>query len=639
MKLANLRIGRKLALLLASGLVPAVCVAGLTLWGLRAIHGAVEQHHAAAEKMLIAQHAGDDMGLVTSIVGHVATGTKCEACHGAAEGGDRERQAAKVKEYLSLVSHLEELETDSEGGRLVTAMESAGSQWPDVSARVLQLSYAGKQADAIGLYRSESIPASLSAEKALQEYLQWEQPRLAEAVQRVDSFTRRTPLAVGLLALVALATALFLGTLVRRSIVSPLHLAVARLDEVARGDLTHREDVTSRDELGEMIAAINGMVDNLGKAASVALAIAEGDLSVEATVLGEKDGLGHALECMLENLRYAAQVAVKISEGDLTVEARALSEKDTCGRAQSKMLANLRQTVSAVAAAAANVASGSDQWSSTAEQLSQGSSEQADSAQETTAAMEEMASSVQQNAANARLTDQIAAKAAEDARSSGAAVERTMEAMRQVAEKIGIIEEIARKTDLLALNAAVEAARAGEHGKGFAVVASEVRKLAERSGIAAAEIGRLTANGVKTAEGAGELLARLVPDIRSTAELVREIAAASAEQSIGAEHVNKAIQQLDQVIQQNAEASEEMAATAGELSGQAEVLQSAIAFFKVGDAHQVRQSEPGKAPGIRLQAKPAAAKTRDTAASLAKLRRAVREDGSFALDVKSGGPD
>ena len=102
--------------------------------------------------------------------------------------------------------------------------------------------------------------------------------------------------------------------------------------------------------------------------------------------------------------------------------------------------------------------------------------------------------------------------------------------MKQVAEKINIIEEIARKTDLLALNAAVEAARAGEHGKGFAVVASEVRKLAERSQTAAAEISRLTADGVKTAEGAGQLLAKLVPDIQKTAELVREIAAASAEQ-------------------------------------------------------------------------------------------------------------
>ena len=137
--------------------------------------------------------------------------------------------------------------------------------------------------------------------------------------------------------------------------------------------------------------------------------------------------------------------------------------------------------------------------------------------------------------------------------------------MKEIAEKISIIDEISRKTDLLALNAAVEAARAGEHGKGFAVVASEVRKLAERSQTAAAEISRLTAGGVQRADGAGQLLSRLVPDIRKTAELVREIAAASAEQGSGATQVSKAMQQLDQVIQQNASASEEMSTGADEL--------------------------------------------------------------------------
>jgi methyl-accepting chemotaxis protein len=248
------------------------------------------------------------------------------------------------------------------------------------------------------------------------------------------------------------------------------------------------------------------------------------------------------------------------------------------------MLENLRHTVKDVIASADNVASGSEEMSSTAEQISQGSTEQAASAEESTSAMEEMASSIQQNADNAKQTEKIASKAAEDAKSSGQAVSQTVLAMKQVAGKISIIEEIARKTDLLALNAAVEAARAGEHGKGFAVVASEVRKLAERSQTAAAEISSLTVDGVRTAEGAGQLLAKLVPDIQKTAELVHEIAAASAEQNSGATQVNKAIQQLDQVIQQNAAASEEMASSSEELSSQAEMLQSSVAFFKLTDA-------------------------------------------------------
>jgi methyl-accepting chemotaxis protein len=58
---------------------------------------------------------------------------------------------------------------------------------------------------------------------------------------------------------------------------------------------------------------------------------------------------------------------------------------------------------------------------------------------------------------------------------------------------------------------------AGEHGRGFAVVASEVRKLAERSQVAAGEIHEPSTSSVETAEGSGEMLRTLVPDIRKTA--------------------------------------------------------------------------------------------------------------------------
>jgi methyl-accepting chemotaxis protein len=396
------------------------------------------------------------------------------------------------------------------------------------------------------------------------------------------------------------------------------------------GDLSKRADAGKhRGEYRKVVQGMNDTLDAitgpLNGAAGKLARIANGEIpdKITETYQGEFNTLKTNVNQSIHTLNAVARVATEISNGNLAVEARTLSEEDVLGHALVRMLENLRRTVSGVTSAADNVASGSAEMSSTAQRLSQGATEQASSAEETTSAMEEMAASVHQNSDNARQTEKIASKAAEDARSSGEAVVRTASAMKHVAEKIAIIEEIARKTDLLALNAAVEAARAGEHGKGFAVVASEVRKLAERSQTAAAEIGRLTADAVQTAEGAGQLLAKLVPDIQKTAELVREIAASSAEQSTGATQVNKAIQQLDQVIQQNSAASEEMASTAEELSGQAGVLQSTITFFKVGGTERAR-----------------APQARKTAISLARMQRAVNSAGTaIELDTDSGGAD
>ncbi len=273
----------------------------------------------------------------------------------------------------------------------------------------------------------------------------------------------------------------------------------------------------------------------------------------------------------------------KLSAGDLTVSVEVKS-KDETGQlfsAMKNMIMNLTAVVLQVRAAADNVASGSEQLSSGAQELSQGATEQAASIEETSSSMEEMTSNIRQNSDNAHQTEKIAQKSAADAIEGGKAVTETVGAMKEIAGKITIIEEIARQTNLLALNAAIEAARAGEHGKGFAVVASEVRKLAERSQTAAGEISHLSSSSVQIAEKAGEMLAKLVPDIQKTAELVQEISAGSREQDSGAGQINQAIQQLDQVIQQNAAAAEETASTSEELSSQAEQLKETIKFFKV----------------------------------------------------------
>ncbi|MGM4911793.1 methyl-accepting chemotaxis protein [Rhizobium sp. 768_B6_N1_8] len=380
----------------------------------------------------------------------------------------------------------------------------------------------------------------------------------------------------------------------------------------------------------------------LKRAVQLADAVSIGDLEqdIEHKSNDEIRDLVNSMTRMTGNLRNTAQIANQISNGDLTVSPKPLSEKDTLGIALEQMVERLRGVVADAIAAAENVSSGSQELSASSEQVSQGATEQAASAEEASASMEQMASNIKQNADNAAQTEKIARQSAKDAENSGDAVNRAVAAMRTIAEKIGIVQEIARQTDLLALNAAVEAARAGEHGKGFAVVASEVRKLAERSQSAAAEISAMSGDTVKAAQEAGDMLGRLVPDIRKTAELVSEISSACREQDIGAAQINEAIQQLDKVTQQNAGASEEMSATSEELATQAEELQASIAFFKVDMAGHRLSRAPAAKVTVRTPAptggrKPVGKKT--TAANSVAAQQA-RAKG-FALDLSMGGPD
>jgi methyl-accepting chemotaxis protein len=379
--------------------------------------------------------------------------------------------------------------------------------------------------------------------------------------------------------------------------------AVGLADAVSIGDLSQKIDVSSNDEVGDLVKSLNKMT---------------------------------------ANLNATAALANEIAQGNLTIEAKPLSDKDTLGLALERMVEKLRQIVSEALTAAQNVSAGSQELSASAEQLSQGATEQASSAEEASSSMEEMASNVKQNADNASQTEKIAAQSAKDAEASGAAVGRAVNAMQTIAEKITIVQEIARQTDLLALNAAVEAARAGEHGKGFAVVASEVRKLAERSQAAAAEIGTLSVETVKVAQEAGAMLSKLVPDIKKTAELVEEITAACREQDVGSAQINQAIQQLDKVGQQNASASEQVSSTSEELASQAEQLQSTIAYFRIDHGAKSQAPAPIDRAVNQLRAKAAsmAAVERPAKKPQAKPARAAKvAGGGFAFDLNDGEDD
>ena len=412
---------------------------------------------------------------------------------------------------------------------------------------------------------------------------------------------------------------------------------------------------------GAINKQINEMQANIHKALEQAKAEAEGiylhardvlfAAAAVAILLSVAAGIWMSLS-ISRGLSRAVTMAGTIADGDLTQELKIHSNDEIkdMANALNRMVLKLREVVADAMGASENVSSGSQQLSSGAEQLSAGASEQAASAEEASASMEQMAANIKQNADNAGQTQKIAQRSSADAQASGAAVSRAVGAMQTIAQKITVVQEIARQTDLLALNAAVEAARAGEHGRGFAVVASEVRKLAERSQTAANEIGILSGDTMKVAQDAGEMLAKLVPDIKKTAELVEEISAACREQDIGADQMNQAIQQLDKVIQQNAAAAEQIASTSEELSGQSEKLHSSISFFDTGNNGRARALAHTPAAGapatlakaqksaIRLAAHRAPAPAK-TLGAKAQAKGIVHRPDGLSLDLGSQGPD
>ena len=299
-------------------------------------------------------------------------------------------------------------------------------------------------------------------------------------------------------------------------------------------------------------------------------------------------------------VKESVEVIRKVAEGDLTQDIRVLS-KDEIGELAESVNAMRKKMGEAVG-----------QSMAISSVLSDSSSQQAASIEETSASLDEMASMTKQNAENTTAANHLmisVREAIEKANQAMTELTRSMTDIARASEQtqkiVKNIDEVAFQTNLLALNAAVEAARAGEAGAGFAVVADEVRNLALRATDSAKNTANLIQDIVNKVRG-GEKLVTVTNDAfgsvigssRKVQELMEEIAAASREQSDGIHQINSAVADMNQVTQQNAANAEELA--------------SVMSMFRVDSVQQTAESGSRKrVRGIEQASKPIDFTSRD----------------------------
>src|SRR5581483_11719838 len=140
---------------------------------------------------------------------------------------------------------------------------------------VIRLKRAGKDKEAQE-YASQKTKISngryLEAAGVLVEYRKSVADDKSAEIERAVS-SARTGITVGLALVLILATVV--AFLIVRRITVPLKDATELLGGIAEGDVTRKGVVRSNDEFGQMMGAMNHMVDNLKSAAGVAQSIAQ----------------------------------------------------------------------------------------------------------------------------------------------------------------------------------------------------------------------------------------------------------------------------------------------------------------------------------------------------------------------------
>ena len=242
--------------------------------------------------------------------------------------------------------------------------------------------------------------------------------------------------------------------MIAHSIVRNLNQMAHAMRRLANGDLdADIPTLTSRDEIGTMVAAIQVFKDNAHNMEAMRVEREQNRAKADSQRIA-------ALESMAATVEVESQNAV----ATVAKQSSAMSEK---ANSMVEMAGRVRTHAEEVAAAAEQSLAGARAVEAACVRL--------------THAFRDTG----RNVAHASVVTQESVQSSQVAQKT---ISSLSDAVGFIGEFAKMIASIAAQTNLLALNATIEAARAGAAGKGFAVVASEVKALASQTAHATNQI-------------------------------------------------------------------------------------------------------------------------------------------------------